>query len=406
MQMKRFLALGCCIAVAGCATGNGGTLPATSAPSANAAHYAYPLSVRGNTSSGNPAIYLFQGQPDGASPYDGPVYAKGTLYGTTYAGGANNLGAVFSVSRGGSENILHSFSGSDGEYPYGSLVYVKGKLYGTTYYGGANGAGTVFSITTAGKEKVLHSFTGGSDGSLPDAVLFYHDGNLYGTTYSGGANGVGAVFEITLAGKETVLYSLKGQPSDGQGPEAGVIYYKGAFYGTAVGGGMSSGGEGTVFKVTPSGKETVLHTFTGSPDGSEPVGDLMEYGGNLYGTTSDGGSYGGGTVFKITPAGKLSIICSFGAPGSNGDEVGPQSGLIDVNGTFYGTVEGANVGGAVFSITPRGAESFVYEFNKNGPSGIPIAPFGRLVDVKGTLYGTSLSNTGQSGHGTVFALPL
>jgi uncharacterized repeat protein (TIGR03803 family) len=404
--MKRLLALGCCVAVAGCATGNGGTLPATSAPRVNAAQYAYPLSARRNTSSGNSAIYLFHGQPDGASPYDGPVYAKGTLYGTTYSGGANNLGAVFSVTPGGSEKILHSFSGSDGEYPYGSLVYVKGKLYGTTYYGGASGAGTVFSLTTAGKEKVLHSFTGGSDGSLPDAIMLYHGGALYGTTYSGGANGFGVVFKITLRGKESVLHSFKGQPSDGQGPEAGVIYYKGAFYGTAVGGGMSSGGEGTVFKVTSAGKETVLHTFTGSPDGSEPVGDLMEYGGNLYGTTSTGGSYGGGTVFKITPAGTLSILCSFGASGSNDDEIGPGSGLINVNGTFYGTVEGANVGGAVFSVTPGGAESFVYKFNLNGPSGGPVAPLGRLLDVKGTLYGTTLSNTGQGSYGTVFAVPL
>jgi uncharacterized repeat protein (TIGR03803 family) len=404
--MKRLLAFGCCVAVAGCATGNGGTLPAASAPNVNAAQHAYPLSARRNTSSGNPAIYLFQGQPDGALPYDGLVYAKGTLYGTTYAGGANNLGAIFSVSPGGSEKILHSFSGSDGEYPYGSLVYEKGKLYGTTYQGGAKGSGTVFSLTKSGKEKLLYSFTGGSDGSLPDAVLFYHGGALYGTTYSGGANGLGVVFKITLAGKESVLHSFKGQPSDGQGPEAGVIYYKGAFYGTAVGGGMSSGGEGAVFKVTASGKETVLHTFTGNPDGSEPVGDLMEFGGDLYGTTSTGGSYGGGTVFKITPAGKLSIICSFGAPGSGDDEISPQAGLINVNGTFFGTVKGANVAGAVFSITPAGAESLVYEFNINGPSGAPIAPLGRLVDVNGTLYGTSLSNTGQGSNGTVFAVPL
>lgn len=113
-----------------------------------------------------------------------------------------------------------------------------------------------------------------------------------------------------------------------------------------------------------------------------------------------------GTVFKITPAGTLSIICSFGASGSNVDEVGPQSGLVNVNGTFYGTVEGANVAGAVFSITPGGAESFVYAFNINGPKGSPIAPLGRLVDVNGTLYGTSLSNTGQGGDGTVYAVPL
>ncbi len=404
--MKRFLALGCCVAVAGCATGSGGALPVASGPNVNAARYAHPLSARPDTSSGNPAIYVFQGQPDGDLPYDGPVNVKGTLYGTTYAGGANNVGAVFSTSTGGSEKIVYSFSGSDGEYPYASLIYVKGKLYGTTYQGGAKGAGTVFSLTTAGKEKVLYSFTGGTDGSLPDAVLYYHKGALYGTTYSGGTSGLGTVFKITLSGKESVLYSLKGQPSDGQGPEAGVIYYKGAFYGTAVGGGTSSGGEGTVFKVTPSGKGTVLHTFTGTPDGSEPVGDLLAYGGNLYGTTSKGGAYDGGTVFKITPTGKFSIICSFGAPGSGDDEVGPQAGLINVGGTFYGTVEGANVGGAVFSITPGGAESFVYEFNTNGPKGTPIAPLGRLVNVKGTLYGTSLSNVGPGSSGTVFAVPL
>lgn len=403
--MKRLLALGCGLAVAGCAAANGSIVPVTPGSTARAAEYSQPLAGRRDTSSGNPTIYLFRGQPDGDAPYDGPVYVKGTLYGTTYAGGANNLGAIFAVTPGGSEKIIHSFSGTDGEYPYASLINVSGKLYGTTYYGGVHGAGTVFSVTTAGKEKVLYSFTG-AGGSLPDAVLLYHGGALYGTTYSGGANGFGTVFKITPTGSESVLHSFKGQPSDGQGPEAGVIYYNGAFYGTAVGGGMGSEGEGTVFKVTAAGKETTLHTFTGNPDGSEPVADLIAYDGNLYGTTSTGGTNGGGTVFKMTPAGALSIICSFGGSGSNDDEVGPKSGLIDVNGTFYGTVQGANVGGAVYSITPNGAESFVYKFNSNGPSGGPISPLGRLVDVKGTFYGTSLSNTGQTSNGTVFAVPL
>ena len=91
------------------------------------------------------------------------------------------------------------------------------------------------------------------------------------------------------------------------------------------------------------------------------------------------------------------MLYSFGQPGSYVDQVGPQAGLLNINGTFYGTVEGANAGGAVFGITPSGKESFVYQFNRNGPTGSPIAPLGGVIDVNGTLYGTTVSNVGQVG---------
>ena len=104
--------------------------------------------------------------------------------------------------------------------------------------------------------------------------------------------------------------------------------------------------------------------------------------------------------------GTLTVLYSFGQPDSNVDQVGPQAGLLNVGGTFYGTVEGANAGGAVFSITPGGNESFVYQFNRNGPAGSPVAPLGGVIDVGGTLFGTTQSNAGQAGDGTVFAVPL
>ena len=404
---KAFVLLGC-VSIAGCATGTSGTLPTTFAPNVSPARHFQPLTTGGKPSPSNPTIYLFQGQPDGGLPYAGLVTVNGTLYGTTSAGGTSNLGAVFSVTPGGKEKILHSFTGTpDGYLPYASLTYVNGKLYGTTYSGGTPGAGTVFSITTSGKEKVLHSFGSGSDGTSPQADLFYYHDALYGTTFSGGANDAGTVFKITLSGKESVVYSFKGLPTDGSAPRAGVVFYKGTFYGTTYAGGIGSSSDGTVFKLTPSGRETVLHTFTANPDGSEPSGDLVGYGGSLYGTTDSGGIYNtGGTVFKITRKGKLTVLYSFGGPGSNVDEVGPQAGLLNVKGTFYGTVEGANVAGAVFAITPRGKESFVYEFNRSGPSGSPVAPLGGVIDLNGALYGTTVNNVGQTGEGTVFSVPL
>ena len=407
--MNKALVLLGCVSIAGCATGTSSTLPTAFTPNVSPARHLQPRTVAGNSSPGNPAIYLFQGKPDGGLPYAGLVNVNGTLYGTTSAGGTKNLGAVFSVTPGGAKTILHSFKGTpDGYLPYASLIYVKGKLYGTTYSGGSPGGGTVFSITTAGKEKVLHNFGTGSDGTSPQADLCFHDGALYGTTYSGGTNGDGVVFKVTLSGTESVVYNFQGLPTDGAAPRAGLVFYKGAFYGTTYAGGIgTSTTDGTVFKLTPSGQETVLHTFTANPDGSEPTGDLVAYAGNLYGTTDSGGSYNtGGTVFKITPQGVYSVLYSFGQPDSNVDQVGPQAGLLNVNGTFYGTVEGANAGGAVFSITPGGNESFVYQFNRNGPIGSPVAPLGAVIDVDGTLFGTTVNNVGQAGEGTVFAIPL
>jgi uncharacterized repeat protein (TIGR03803 family) len=199
---------------------------------------------------------------------------------------------------------LHTFAktGTDGQTPYAGVIQGNdGNLYGTTYFGGGSGFGTVFKVTPSGTETVLYSFAGGSDGEHPYAgVIQGSDGNFYGTTYQGGANGYGTVFKITPSGTETVLYSFAGGSSDGANPEAGLTQGSdGNFYGNTYLGG--AGNLGTVFEITPSGTETVLHAFAGgSSDGANPSANLIQSSdGNLYGSTGAGGTSGDGTFFKV-----------------------------------------------------------------------------------------------------------
>ena len=254
--------------------------------------------------------YRFTGNlANGAKPPSGlAMDAQGNLYGTTTSGGNVGCfdfgcGTVFKLAPDGTETVLHNFSGgADGGTPYGSLVLdAEGNLYGTTYLGGNSGAGcnstcgTVFKVTPDGTETVLYGFGGGNDGANPVAGLVMDgQGNLYGTTLLAGAHGNGTAFKVTPGGAETVLYTFAGG-TDGSVSYASLLLdAKGNLYGTtAAGGGLGcreNGGCGTVFKVTPEGTEKVLHRFTGGTDGAEPYGGLVFDGkGNLYGTTLGGG---------------------------------------------------------------------------------------------------------------------
>lgn len=322
--------------------------------------------------------------------------------------------------------VLYSFGAPpDGNAPAGSLIDVGGTLYGTTqgggsypcdytrssyYYSGA--CGTVFSITTDGTEKVLYNFGAPGDGGTPVAGLLDVGGTLYGTTelggsylcgYQSGRYHCGTVFSITPSGTEKVLHSFGGDYGDGVGPVAPLIDVKGTLYGTtAAGGGHSCGiyrgACGTVFSVTQDGTENVLHRFRrGRTHAKIPFAGLIDAGGTLYGTTHEGGEHRNGTVFSITPGGRLKVLHSFGR-GNDGQLPG-LGGLIEVKGTFYGTTSagGANGVGTVFSITPDGKEKVLYSFS--GPDGNPE---GTLIDVKGTLYGTT--GSGAHGYGTVFSI--
>ncbi len=243
-----------------------------------------------------------------------------------------------------SYQVLHRFDGRDGSHPTAGLISVNGTLYGTAFSPG----GVVYSISTTGKETVLHRFHG-LDGARPYASLINVNGTLYGTTYAGGTNGEGSVLSITTTGRENVLYSFRGG-SDGKNPAARLINVKGTLYGTTYWGGSGSctGGCGTVFSIRTSGTEKLLHTFGGGSDGFHPDAGLINVTGTLYGTTLYGGSNGCinsqscGTVFSITTTGTEKVLYSF-AGGSDGEF--PEASLINVNGTLYGTTYSGGANG-------------------------------------------------------------
>jgi uncharacterized repeat protein (TIGR03803 family) len=215
---------------------------------------------------------------------------------------------VFKVTLAGVETSLHSFGATgDGKDPAAGLINVDGTLYGTTATGGTNNLGTVFEISPAGVESVLYSFQSGTDGNSPLAPLLNVGGTLYGTASRGGSfcknkgYSCGAVFAVTLNGRETVLHTFQGRP-DGSYPLAGLINVNGNLYGTTAWGGNGNNcnrhGCGTIFKLTPAGVETILHAFS-RPDGIYPKASLLKLGHLLYGTTYSYGANYFGTVFTM-----------------------------------------------------------------------------------------------------------
>lgn len=340
-------------------------------------------------------LHTFTGR-DGFAPFGSvSIGANGVLYGTTYLGGPSKWGTVFSLkpptSPGGSwtETTLHAFSGTrasgstDGGDPQAPVVIASdGVLYGTTTYGGAYGAGTIFAVTPPASpsgswtEEMLHSFGGAGDGTEPIAGLVIGSGRvLYGTTFSGGAFGGGAVFSLSPpstpggAWTESVLYSFS-NGADGGAPYYGslVLGSGGQLYGTTETGGAND--TGTVFSLTPPATgagawtEAVLYSFTYSA-GKLPLGGLaINSSGDLFGTTSTGGSPqdAAGTVFRlappISPGGdwEYTVLHNF-TFGATGGEF-PYAGVVlGARGVLFGTTSGLDPGGTgdngtVFALTP------------------------------------------------------
>ena len=226
----------------------------------------------------------------------------------------------------GRATIVSAFTpGPAGLSPYGPLVEsADGSLYGTTLYGGFYDRGTVFKLSRDGDHRILHSFVGDSaNGAVPTALILAADGNFYGTTATGGAFNQGTAFRMALDGDVTVLHHFTG--GDGGGSPAGLtLGADGNFYGVTASGGVL-GYRGTAFRMTPAGVVTVLHHFAGYPsDGQRPDAPMVQApDGNFYGTTSQGGAggcCGFGTIFKMTPDGRVTILRSLDA--SDGDYSG------------------------------------------------------------------------------------
>jgi uncharacterized repeat protein (TIGR03803 family) len=265
-------------------------------------------------------LHSFTGGRDGFGP-GGPVVFRiyGDLFGTTPDGGRNGQGVVYQLehrgnsAKGWRETIVHSFDGGKdgGTGSLGALlVRGGGSLYGVAETGGAYGAGTVYQLLSSGgrwRLTTLYAFRGNPDAGSPYGGLIDgpYAGYLSGTTYYGGKNGLGAVFELipsTGGFEERVLYSFKGG-NDGASPTSTLLWLTGTtLYGTTSAGGGSCNC-GTIFSVdASSGKERILHSFTGGSDGAYPYYGLTAgANGNLYGTTAAGGNRNQGTVYELTP---------------------------------------------------------------------------------------------------------
>lgn len=314
--------------------------------------------------------------------------------------------------------LLHTFPNGpyDGIYPMSGLtVFAGGTLYGTTSEGGQYGCGTVFRLTSGSNDEVVHSFRcGHTDGQFPQASMIVISGALYGTTYEGGAYGsstysYGTAFSVDMGGTEKVLHSF-GKGSDGRYLYGSLIDVKGILYGTTLSGGAY--GFGTVFSLRKNGKETILHSFGYGSDGAYPNGTLTNVNDTLFGATMSGGSYGSGsgsgegTVFSITTGGKERVVHSFGGAGDG--RVPWSERLVNVSGTLYGTTSkggGTCDCGTIFSIaatgTTSGTETVLHSFGGAPDGEYPLAGLAR--GAHDTLYGTTQLG-GKYHLGTVFVI--
>ncbi|HEY1612928.1 MAG TPA: choice-of-anchor tandem repeat GloVer-containing protein [Rhizomicrobium sp.] len=320
--------------------------------------------------------------------------------------GAMLLAASAAIAR---EKTLYTFTnGADGANPFAGLTLDKdGNLYGAASSGGAGGQGTIFRIAPDGTFAVLYSFAGGNDGATPlSAPLVDSHGNLYGVTETGGgACNCGIVYKLSPKGKETVLHAFTGQP-DGFDPFAPLAMDKGGnLYGTTLDGGTFYG---TVFELAAGGGESVLYSFGNGSDGGSPYpGVAIDKRGVLLGSTSFGGSHGFGTVFQLTPGGTETVLYNFAG---SSDAASPTSTPIrDAKGNIFGLAKfggGSCNCGAVYEVNRKGTEKLIHSF-AGGDDGFSPS-YGLTEDASGSLYGATVEGGGSKcsgyGCGTVFEI--
>src|SRR3984957_17209410 len=346
-------------------------------------------------------LYSFPGAPGGTRAF-GPVIgdSAGNLYGTTQEGGTYNQGVLYKVDAEGAETALYNFMNGVDRFVARDSA---GTLYGAAG-NGATGLGEIYKLSAAGEYSVLYSFTGGADGSSGSGVIVGPGGSLYGV--SGGDVVPGLVFELSPSGQFTVLYAFTGG-TDGSLPNGGLILDSaGNLYGTTNEGGL---GTGVVYKLDPSGQETVLHSFAGGADGGDPFGGVIrDAAGNLYGTTDNygqlaNGNQGEGVVFELDTAGNYTVLYTF----TGGADGGAPNGVVrDQAGNLYGTTTfGGSTGpgctlacGVVYKLAPSGQETVLHSFS--GADG-DNTEAGVIRDAAGNLYGTCLDG-GTTGNGVIY----
>jgi uncharacterized repeat protein (TIGR03803 family) len=342
----------------------------------------------------------------------------GNLYGTASDGGANNNGTVYKVYPSGILTVLHSFpTGTfDGDDPMGGLVMDNRgtHVYGVTYLGGnhralcgLSGCGIIFRVTPTGEEQIVYRFgeKDGLSGSKPQVGLIADpEGDFYGTATFGGTNGTGVVFRLSKW-TYTVLHNFGPAYGGGDGayPQGPLLRDSaGNLYGTTGFGGQF--GDGTVFKIDTAGNESVLYSFTGGADGTQPYNNLVrDFAGNLYGTTISSQDLTG-TIFKLHTSGKLTVLYTFASVGTF------SNGIVrDDSGNIYGgTTPSQDAFGTLFKLDTSGNMTVLHTFTGGADGGSP----GNLVmDAAGNIYGPTLQGgdlncaaAGGGGCGVIFKL--
>jgi len=314
-----------------------------------------------NTNGGSCSnLHSFGGLASNASGPHAALTLSGTnLYGMTVEGGAG-VGVAFRVSTNGiGYTALHYFNGreTNGSKPYGSLTLANGALYGTTFIGGASNLGTLFRMNTSGGGYTnLHVFAGGAaDGANPEGDLTLSGTNFYGLASQGGAAGLGVVFRVNTNGTGyTNLHSFAGYPNDGAGPPGSLTLAGSTLYGMTQEGGPSASRLGAVFKINTDGSDyRILHFFAGGTgDGATPLGSLTLANGWLYGMTSVGGASNKGTVFRVSTDGSSYTNFHSFAGGTN-DGATPYGSLLLSGSTLYGMTYygGSNNVGVMFTLS-------------------------------------------------------
>jgi uncharacterized repeat protein (TIGR03803 family) len=369
-------------------------------------------------------LHNFTGGTDGSYPTAGVTFdQQGRIYGTASSDGRYDSGVVYRLVHEGEGWVLSpiysfNFHDHDGNTPYARVVFgPDGLLYGTTNVGGAHDFGTVFSLRPPATactaalcpwdETILYSFTGGADGGYPyyGDLIFDQAGNIYGTTYAGGSSSQGVIFKLTRSGSgwtESVLWGFS-RGSDGANPLSGVIFDNaGNLYGTTSSGGSNS--LGTVYELSPTQSgwsETTLYSFTNNDNGGGSGGLIMDAQGDLFGIT--GGSDSGGAAYELTPQnGSWSFALLQKFQGFFGAVAAPT---FDSNGNLYGPLsnDGSDDLGEIFRLTPSGNQWLYSPYYQFTSSGSGAEPYGAvLFDASGNMYGTAFDL--GAGEGTVWEI--
>jgi uncharacterized repeat protein (TIGR03803 family) len=369
-------------------------------------------------------LYSFQGTKGnyGAYPMGLVQGTNGYLYGVTGSGGdGSDDGQFYKISPTSGKLTTICYLFAAGPCQKGGTPYAPIAIGSNGSFYGVDNGGDVWSVSPAGKLKIL--YTANAPAVAP--VIQANNGDYYGTNHGGAYNNCygtcGSVFKLTAAGKETTLYSFCAAPQggvclDGQDPSYALVQGSdGNLYGTTSAGGTDgvNSGYGTIFKITPSGTLTTLYSFPGYAPPSSALVEGPD--GNFYGTTSSGGTgtYGaGGTFFTVTPSGDVTYLYNFCSLLNCIDGSDPTNLYLATDGNFYGITwtGGANSQGTIFQITPGGILTTLHNFDGADGSG-PNGGGTIMQDTNGTFYGT-MQDGGESWPcvsgvlclGTVFSL--